>query len=92
MKLVSVLCTFSLPAGLVFAEIAEAKMAHHRRHVSGLYHRYRNEERLRRASPRAGDIQRYRQDRSRSECDNSCFSLPYLPEQYSCSPKGGDGF
>jgi hypothetical protein len=87
-KLVPVLCAFSLIAGLTFAEITEAKMRPHRRCVSDRYHRHRYEERLRHASPGAEDIRRYSQDRSGGEWNNKCFfSLRYLPEQYAC-PKG----
>jgi hypothetical protein len=80
------ICTTSW---LAFAEIAEAKARPHRRHVSDRYHRHRNDERLRHASPRAEDVQRYRQNRSGSEWDASCFSMPYLSAQNSCSAKGG---
>jgi hypothetical protein len=88
MKLVLVLCAFALPVALAFAEIAEAKMSPHRRHVSD---RQRYEERRQRASPRIEDSQRYRQDRSGSEWNTSCLSLPYLPPQISCSTGGGGG-
>ena len=89
MKLVSVLCTFSLLGVLMFVQIAEAKTKPYRRHVSDRHHQPRYENRLRRVLPHAEAIQRYRQDGSRSERDTSCLSLLYLPEQYSCSPKGG---
>jgi hypothetical protein len=91
MKLVLVLCAFSLLAGPVFAEITEAKTRSHRRHISDRYHRHRYEERYQRVSPPAGDFQRYRQDRSGSEWNTSCLSLPYLLPQHACSTGGGDG-
>jgi len=90
-KLVPVLCAISLLAGLASAEIAEAKTRPYRPHVSHRYHRQTYQDGRQRASPRAGDFQRDRLNRSGSEWDTSCFSLPYLPAQYSCSAKGGDG-
>jgi hypothetical protein len=87
-KLALVLCAFALPVALAFAELAEAKTRSHRRHVSD---RHRYEERRDRATPRIEDFQRYRRDRRGSEWDSSCFSLPYLPQQYACSSRGGDG-
>ena len=86
-KLVSVLCAFSLLVGPVFAEIAEAKMRPHRRHVSD---RYRSEERRERASPRIEDFQRYKQYRRDSDPGSGCFSLPYLRPR-TCNESQGDG-
>jgi hypothetical protein len=88
LKLFPALCAFSLLVGPIFAETAEARMRLHRRHF---YDRHRYEARRQRASPRIEDFQRERQDRRGSEWDSSCFSLPYLPAQYSCSARGGDG-
>jgi hypothetical protein len=88
MKLALVLGAFALPVALAFAVIGEAKTRPHRRHVSD---RHRYEERHERASTRIEDFQRYRRDRTGSEWDSSCFSLPYLSPQYACSSRGGDG-
>ena len=79
-KLIPVLCAFSLLAGSVFAEVAGAKMRPHRGHVSDRYywHKGRRERTLRRIK----DFQRYRQDRR----DPACFSPPY----FRCSESNGD--
>ena len=84
MKFSLVFCSFAL----AFAEIAEAKTRPHRRNFSD---RHRYEERRQHASPRIEDFQRSRQDRSGSEWNTSCFSLPHLPSQISCSSGGGGG-
>ena len=88
MKLVPVLCVFSLLAGSLFAEEAEARMRHHRRHVSDRYHW--RKERRERASPRIEDFQRYRQDLRDSEWGPGCFSAPQLRPR-TCNENNGDG-
>jgi hypothetical protein len=85
-KLVPVLCAFSLLAGPVFAEIAEAKMRPHRRHVSDRYNWHK--ERLERASPRIEDIQRYKQYRRDNERGSGCFGRPWIRP---CHESDGDG-
>ena len=86
-KLVSVLCAFSLLVGPVFAEIAEAKMKPHRRHVSDRYHWQK--ERRGRASPRIEEYQHYRQDLRGN--GSGCFSLPYLQPRTCNESNGGEG-
>jgi hypothetical protein len=86
-KLVPVLCAFSLLVGPVFAEMAEAKMRPHRRHVSD---RHPYEERRERASPRIEDFQRYKEYRRGNEGGSGCFSLPYLRPR-TCNESNGDG-
>jgi hypothetical protein len=87
-KLIRALCAVSLLVGPVLADIAEAKMRPHRRHVSDRYHRH--EDRRERDSPRIEEFQRNRQDRRGNEWDTSCFTLPYLLRQYACNTGGGD--
>jgi hypothetical protein len=87
-KLVAALCAFSLLVGPALAEIAEAKMSPHRRHVSG---RHRPKERRQRASARIEDFQHSLQDRSGSDWNTSCLRLPYLLPQHACSTGGGGG-
>ena len=87
-KLVPVLCVFSLMVGSLFAEKVEAKMRHHRRHVSDRYHW--RKERRERASPRIEDFQRYKEYRRGNEGGSGCFSLPYLRPR-TCNESNGDG-
>jgi hypothetical protein len=87
-KLVPVLCAFSLVAGSVLAEIAEAKMRPHRRHVAD---RHRYEERRERASPRISDFQRHNQYRRDDAPGTGCFSLSYLRPRTCNESQGGDG-
>ena len=89
MKLVPVLCVFSLMVGSLFAEKAEAKMRHHRRHDSDRYHWHK--ERRARKSPRIEEFQRYRQDRRGNGWEpGGCFSLPQLQPR-TCNESNGDG-
>jgi hypothetical protein len=87
-KLIPVLCALSLLVGPVFAEIAEAKMRPHRRHVSDRYHWHK--ERRERTSPRIEDFQGYKQYRRDNESGSGCFSLPYLQPR-TCNESNGDG-
>jgi hypothetical protein len=86
-KLLPVLCAFSLLIGPVFAEIAEAKMRPHRRHVSARYHWHK--ERRKRTSPRIENFQYYRQDPRGN--GSGCFSLRYLQPRTCDESNGGEG-
>jgi hypothetical protein len=81
-----VLCAFALLFAMAFAQIAEAKAKTHRRHVDR-YHRHGYENRRQPASPPV--LRDNGRNRNGSEWDASCFSLPQLPSQYSCSASGG---
>jgi hypothetical protein len=86
-KLIGVLCAVSLLVGPWLADIAEAKMRPHRRHVTDRHH---YEQSWRRTSPRIEDSQRYRQDLRGNQRGSGCFSLPQLQPR-SCDESNGDG-